>query len=54
MYVKLNGEMGHLWRPVDHEGEVHENYVTRKRDKSVALRFLKGFETARPSRKDRD
>jgi putative transposase len=22
MYVKLNGEMVHLWRAVDHEGEV--------------------------------
>lgn len=41
MYVKLNGEMVYLWRAVDHEGEVLESYVTRKRDKSAALRFLK-------------
>ena len=29
MYVKLNGEMGYLWRAVDHEGEVLESYITR-------------------------
>jgi putative transposase len=41
MYVKLNGEMVYLWRAVDHEGEVLESYVTKKRDKSAALRFLR-------------
>ncbi len=41
MYVKINGELHYLWRAVDHEGEVLESYVTRKRDKSAALRFLK-------------
>ena len=41
MYVKLNGEMVYLWRAVDHEGEVLESYVTKKRDKAAALAFLK-------------
>ncbi len=41
MYVKLNGEMVYLWRAVDHEGEVLESYVTKKRDKSAALIFMK-------------
>jgi len=41
MYVKLNGEMVYLWRAVDHEGEVLESYVTKKRDKSAALVFIK-------------
>lgn len=41
MYVRVNGEMVYLWRAVDHEGEVLESYVTKKRDKSAALRFLK-------------
>lgn len=41
MYVKMNGEMVYLWRAVDHEGEVLESYVTRKRDKSAALAFIK-------------
>jgi putative transposase len=41
MYVKLNGEMVHLWRAVDQEGEILESFVTRKRDKSAALVFMK-------------
>lgn len=41
MYVKLNGEMVYLWRAVDHEGEVLESFVTRKRDKAAALTFMK-------------
>lgn len=41
MYVKLGGEMVYLWRAVDHEGEILESYVTKKRDKSAALRFMK-------------
>ena len=41
MYAKLDGEMVYLWRAIDHEGEVLESYVTRKRDKSAALAFIK-------------
>jgi putative transposase len=41
VYVKINGEMHYLWRAVDHEGEILESFVTRKRDKSAALAFLK-------------
>jgi putative transposase len=41
MYVKLNSEMVYLWRAVDHEGEILESYVTKKRDKSAALAFMK-------------
>ena len=41
MYVKVNGEMRYLWRAVDHEGEILESYVTRTRDKSAALAFMK-------------
>jgi putative transposase len=41
VYVKINGEMHYLWRAVDHEGEVLESYVTKKRDKFAALRFLR-------------
>jgi putative transposase len=33
--------MVYLWRAVDHEGEVLQSYVTRKRDKSAALAFMK-------------
>jgi len=41
MFVKINGETHYLWRAVDHEGEILENYVTKKRDKKAAPRFLK-------------
>jgi putative transposase len=41
MYVKLGGEMVYLWRAVDHESETLESFVTRKRDKSAALAFMK-------------
>src|SRR5665647_3499492 len=41
MYVKLNGEMVYLWRGVDQEGEILESYVTKTRDKTAALRFIK-------------
>jgi len=33
--------MVYLWRAVDHEGEVLESFVTRKRDKAAALAFMK-------------
>ena len=41
VFVKINGERHYWWRAVDHEGEVLESYVTRKRDKAAALKFLK-------------
>src|SRR3546814_3691 len=41
VFVKINGERHYLWRAVNHEGEILESYVTRKRDKSAALTFLK-------------
>ena len=41
MFVKIKGERHYLWRAVDHEGEVLESFVTKKRDKKAALKFLK-------------
>ena len=41
VFVKINGERHYLWRAVDHEGEVLESYVTKKRDKKAALMFMK-------------
>jgi len=38
MFVKINGETHYLWRAVDHEGEILESYVTKKRNKSKALK----------------
>jgi putative transposase len=41
MFVKINGETHYLWRAVDHEGEVLESVVTKRRDRKAALKFLK-------------
>jgi len=41
VFVKINGETHYLWRTVDHEGEILESDVTKKRDKSAAVRFFK-------------
>ncbi|SPF75733.1 hypothetical protein ALP8811_00727 [Aliiroseovarius pelagivivens] len=41
VFVKINGERHYLWRAVDHEGEVLESYVTKRRNKRAALKFLK-------------
>ena len=41
VFVKINGETHYLWRAVDHEGEVLEAFVSKKRDRKAALAFLK-------------
>ena len=41
VFVKINGETHYLWRAIDHEGEILESYVTKRRDKAAALRFFK-------------
>jgi len=41
VFVKINGEIHYLWRAVDHEGEVLESYVTKRRDRRAALKFLR-------------
>ena len=41
VFVRINGETHYLWRAVDHEGEVLEAYVTKKRDRGAALKFLR-------------
>ena len=41
VFVKINGERHYLWRAVDHEGEVLESFVTRRRNKRAALRMLR-------------
>ncbi len=40
VFVKINGETHYLWRAVDHEGEVLESFVTKRRDRKAALKFL--------------
>ena len=41
VFVKINGQTHFLWRAVDHEGEVLEVFVTKRRDRAAALKFLK-------------
>ena len=41
VFVKINGETHYLWRAVDHEAEVMEACVSKKRDRKAALKFLR-------------
>ena len=41
LFVRINGERRYLWRAVDHEGEVLEAIVTKRRNKSAALKLLR-------------
>ncbi len=41
VFVKIGGELHYLWRAFDHEGEVFETIVTKRRDKKSALKLLK-------------
>ena len=41
VFVRIDGETYYLWRAVDHEGEVLDAFVTKKRDRKAALKFLK-------------
>jgi putative transposase len=41
VFVKVNGKSHYLWRAVDHEGEVLEAYVSKKRDRKADLKFLR-------------
>ena len=41
VYVKINGKQHYLWRAVDHEGEVLEVFVMKRRDGKAALRFIR-------------
>ena len=41
VFVKINGETRNLWRAVDHEGEVLEAFVSRRRDRKSAMKFLR-------------
>ena len=41
VFMKINGVAHYLWRAVDHEGEVLEAFVSKRRDRKAALIFLK-------------
>ena len=41
VFVKIDGERHYLGRAVDHEGEVLESYVSKRRDRDAALKFIR-------------
>ncbi|WP_210526914.1 IS6 family transposase [Rubellimicrobium arenae] len=41
VFVRINGVQHYLWRAVDHEGEVLDAFVSNRRDKKAALKFLR-------------
>jgi transposase-like protein len=41
VFVKTKGKTHYLWRAVDHEGEVLESFVRKRRDRRAALKFLR-------------
>jgi len=41
IFLKITGETHYLWRAVDHEEEVLESYVAKRRDRKAALKFLR-------------
>ena len=41
MVVRIAGERMYLWRAVDHEGEVLDMLVQRRRDAQAALRLMR-------------
>lgn len=43
VFVQINGERHYLWRSVDHEGEVLESVVTKRRNKRAALKMLRNL-----------
>ena len=41
VFVKINGKQHYLWRAVDHDGGVVDEYLQAKRDGTTAKRFFK-------------
>jgi putative transposase len=41
VFVKINGGTHYLWRAFDHEGKILDSYLTKRRDRKAALRFLR-------------
>ncbi|SHL87656.1 DDE domain-containing protein [Roseovarius litoreus] len=39
--MHIKGEIHYMWRAVDHEGEVLDAFVSKRRDRKAALKFLR-------------
>ncbi len=40
-FIRIDGQTHYLWPAVDHEGEVLEAFVTKRRNRQAALKFLR-------------
>jgi len=49
MVVRIAGERMYLWRAVDHEGEILDMLVQRRRDTRAALRLMRKRSRSRAS-----
>jgi putative transposase len=52
MVVRIAGERMYLWRAVDHEGEVLDMLVQRRRDTRAALRLMRSCLRSKASRRN--
>ena len=43
VFVKINGGTHYLWRAVDHEGDVLQSFVTKRRNREAALKLLRKY-----------
>jgi len=41
VFIKINGQMHYLWRAVDHEGTIIDCYVSKRRNRHAAFKFLR-------------
>ncbi len=41
VFIRINGKRPFLWRTVDHEEEALESYVTKRRGRKLAFKFLR-------------
>ena len=37
VFVKVNGQTHYLWRAVNHDGDILESFVTKRRDHKAAF-----------------
>jgi transposase-like protein len=50
VFVKINGETHYLWRAVNHDGDILESFVTKRRDCKAAFK-LQQPRTQKPKRR---
>ena len=49
LVIRIAGERMYLWRAVDHEGEVLDMLVQRRRDTRAALRLMRKLSRSKAS-----